>query len=427
MRSSSEPTSSRRRTGVVIGVLVAGALLLAACGDDSGSSAAAASSDGGHLVETARAPEFAADLSPFRLRPGFGPVPFLASDGLIHLDYELYLDNRGSDAVTVTKVSVVDADAPDDVIVELSGEDLDDYVTSALDRTEEGPEVVGGGGAIVYIDTAVAEEADVPETLMHIVESEDTATGEAETTIEGGFTEPLDIDVPVLAPPVSDGVWVAAEGCCFKSHHRRPPLTLNGQDFLAQRYAVDFIKYEDGRLWEGDDPQDLDAWYTYGQDALAVVDGTVSSVLDGDADITPFEPNPVPRNVDNITGNHVIIDMGNGLFVVYAHLQPGSLEVEVGDEVQVGDKLALVGNSGNTDAPHLHIHVMDANHVVQSHGVPFVFDDYEMLGTFGDLERLLPEPFGEVGPEEPDLLDEPETIDDAYPLELDIVEFGAGG
>ena len=67
------------------------------------------------------------------------------------------------------------------------------------------------------------------------------------------------------------------------------------------------------------------------------------------------------------------------------------------------------------------------NFVVQSHGVPFVFDDYEVLGTFGDLERLLPEPVGEVGPEEPDLLDEPETIDDAYPLELDIVEFGAGG
>ena len=89
----------------------------------------------------------------------------------------------------------------------------------------------------------------------------------------------------------------------------------------------------------------------------------------------------------------------------------------------MGDKLALVGNSGNTDAPHLHIHVMDANHVVQSHGVPFTFADYELLGSFPDIDALLPEPFGEVGPVDPTLLDEPVAVTDAYPLELDIVRF----
>jgi hypothetical protein len=261
---------------------------------------------------------------------------------------------------------------------------------------------------------------------MHIVETEDGESGEPYPTIEGAFAAPLDFEAPVLAQPVSDGVWVAAEGCCFKSHHRRGPFTLNGQDFLAQRYAIDFIKLVDGKLWEGDDPKNLDAWYTYGQDALAVVDGTVSSILTDEDDITPFEPNPKPRNVDNLTGNHGIIDRGTGLHVLYAHLQPGSIVVDVGDVVSVGEKLALVGNSGNTDAPHLHIHVVDDNHPVQSHAVPFVFDRYERLGSFESLDTLLPEPFGEVGPEAPDLLAVPEQIAEAYPLELDIVTFSAG-
>ena len=387
--------------------------------------AAAAARAEGAGAAAAIVPAFVHDLSPLRVQPGFGPVPYLASDGRVHLDYELYLTNRRPDAVVVTRVQVVDADDPANVIFELSGDDLDDFVTADLDKTVEGPTVAGAQGAIVYIDTSVADFAEVPAVLMHIVETENES-GEPYPTIEGAFAAPLDLEPPVLGQPVSDGVWVAAEGCCFKSHHRRGPFTLNGQDFIAQRYAIDFIKLVDGKLWAGDDPKDLDAWYTYGEDALAVVDGTVSSVLTDENDITPFEPNPIPRNVDNITGNHVIIDMGNGLYVVYAHLQPGSIVVEVGDEVHVGDKLALVGNSGNTDAPHLHIHVMDANHVVQSHGVPFVFDGYTRLGSFESIDTFLPEPFGEVGPEEPDLLAVPEHIANAYPLELDIVEFDAG-
>ena len=87
------------------------------------------------------------------------------------------------------------------------------------------------------------------------------------------------------------------------------------------------------------------------------------------------------------------------------------------------DKLGLVGNSGNTDAPHLHIHVMDANHVVQSEAIPFVFDQFELVGRYASIVDLLPELDGGVGPGE--MLDHedagPQT--DVYPLELDVVKF----
>lgn len=45
--------------------------------------------------------------------------------------------------------------------------------------------------------------------------------------------------------------------------------------------------------------------------------------------------------------------------VELAHLQKGSVRVETGDPVKMGQSIALVGNSGNTSEPHLHIHAVD--------------------------------------------------------------------
>ena len=55
-----------------------------------------------------------------------------------------------------------------------------------------------------------------------------------------------------------------------------------------------------------------------------------------------------------------MLDIGDDRFVVLAHLQQGSATVRVGDEVQSGDPLAAVGNSGHTNEPHLHMQVQDS-------------------------------------------------------------------
>jgi len=39
-----------------------------------------------------------------------------------------------------------------------------------------------------------------------------------------------------------------------------------------------------------------------------------------------------------------------------AHMQPHSTKLKIGDKVLAGDKIGLVGNTGNTEEPHLHIH-----------------------------------------------------------------------
>ena len=55
----------------------------------------------------------------------------------------------------------------------------------------------------------------------------------------------------------------------------------------------------------------------------------------------------------------LVVDIGGGAFAFYAHLQRGSLKAKLGDKVKKGQVLGLLGNTGNTDAPHLHFHLMD--------------------------------------------------------------------
>jgi murein DD-endopeptidase MepM/ murein hydrolase activator NlpD len=62
---------------------------------------------------------------------------------------------------------------------------------------------------------------------------------------------------------------------------------------------------------------------------------------------------------DHPVGNHVTIDIGNGRFVLLAHLQKGSVLVAKGDVIRTGQPIAKCGNSGNTSGPHLHIQVQD--------------------------------------------------------------------
>ncbi len=58
---------------------------------------------------------------------------------------------------------------------------------------------------------------------------------------------------------------------------------------------------------------------------------------------------------DHLAGNHVMLRCADA-DVLLGHLQQGSVQVLAGRRVAVGDWLGLVGNSGNTGEPHLHVH-----------------------------------------------------------------------
>jgi murein DD-endopeptidase MepM/ murein hydrolase activator NlpD len=206
----------------------------------------------------------------------------------------------------------------------------------------------------------------------------------------GDYPEALSIDCAgvlvtnrpvVISPPLRGGEWLAANGPSNNSGHRRAMIPVGGGVHIAQRFAIDFVQLrEDGRTHTGD-PKDNKNYRCYGTDALAVADGVVVAVKDGIPENVPgANSRAVPITLETVGGNHVILDLGNGHFAFYAHLQPGSLKVKQGDKVRRGQVLGLVGNSGNSTEPHLHFHISNANSPLGSEGLPYSFQSFEVQG-----------------------------------------------
>ena len=124
----------------------------------------------------------------------------------------------------------------------------------------------------------------------------------------------------------------------------------------------------------------------YGSKVLAVADAQVLVSRDGIPDNSPGSI-AVKLSKDTLLGNYVALSLGSGRVAVYAHLKPGSVLVKAGDSVRRGQEIARVGNTGNSDAPHLHFHVavegaVDDIELVQTDPVAYMFDSFQNVGTY---------------------------------------------
>ena len=142
-----------------------------------------------------------------------------------------------------------------------------------------------------------------------------------------------------------------------------PHLRTLSQAFRAYRgqsFAIDLVAVgrwgSRSRGLTSSDPAD---YAVFGTEVRAPCDGTVVRAFDEAPDM------PVPvRSRDPIEGNHVILDCG-GIWVVMAHLQSGTVGVAEGQTVATGSPIGRVGNSGQSDEPHLHIHAQTPGSVAE--------------------------------------------------------------
>jgi len=95
-------------------------------------------------------------------------------------------------------------------------------------------------------------------------------------------------------------------------------------------------------------------------------------------------------NYANIAGNFVSLDLGGGRFAGYAHLQPGSIRVKKGQRVHRGDVMGLLGNSGNSDAPHLHFEISDGASITRSEGLSYKIDSFKITGSVDKELKFTP-------------------------------------
>jgi hypothetical protein len=185
--------------------------------------------------------------------------------------------------------------------------------------------------------------------------------------------------------------------------------------YVRERQALTLPEAIDGSPYEGD-PKDNTSYRAYGHEALAVAAGTVSAIKDGIPENVPGPTSrAVPITLETVGGNHVIVNLGDGVYAFYAHLQPGSIKVKLGDRVQQGQVLGLVGNTGNSTEPHLHFHLSDANSPLGCEGLPYALTAFEIEGRIGGVGG------GALPAWQP--LATPEARKQEMPLENSIVRF----
>ena len=319
------------------------------------------------------------------------PTPVRAG-GKTHLAYELHLTNFRSADLALTRVEVVDGDRTATVFANYQDAEL----TKRLARPGARPDlpdkrVIGGGmRAVLFVWLTLDDAVAVPAKLRHKVSFNlIRSTGSESGTVESEQVNVRNEAPLVIDSPLRGGLWVAGFGASNDAGHRRTILPINGRARIPQRFAIDWMKLGDDGRPARDDTSKLSNWHGYGAEVLAVADSVVVDVKDGipepaSLNVAP----PVPITLETAGGNYVTLNLGNGRFAFYGHLQPGSIRVKVGDRLRSGQVIGLLGHSGNSTAPHLHFHISDANSPLGSEGVPYVFKGFEVLGAVESSEML---------------------------------------
>jgi hypothetical protein len=316
-------------------------------------------------------------ITPVMLAVPDAPVAFVGSDGRTHLVYELWLKNFTSGKVAVEKVEVL---GDGSVIATLDGADIARRLQPAGLR-EPSAVMAASTDALLFIHVTLPEGQAAPKTLTHRVQVRADAAppGMQEMSETGGEVAVDARPVVLIGPPLRGDRYIAADSCCDASRHTRAALPVNGSVWLAQRYAVDWEQLdEQNRIYQGP-AADVNSYTIYGKEVLAVADGKIASVIDGLPNQTPGQY-PTNISIEQADGNSVVQDLGGGRYALYAHFQPHSIRVRTGDAVKRGQVIGLVGNSGNSVAPHLHFHVMNSPSPLASSGLPYEIDSYRVTG-----------------------------------------------
>jgi Peptidase family M23 len=301
----------------------------------------------------------------------------LGTDGVFHLAYELLLTNTTPASIKVGTVEVRDA-RTHQVWLTLTGPTLLASMSPLVAGAASADTVIPSTGVgVVWLDVHVGSRAQVPRVLEHrVVASGGRLSFDAVVALVSTKRRAPDL----LGPPVRGGMWLASEGCCSDdTHHRRGLAPVNGDLAVPQRFAIDWFLLDDQhRAWIGD-PAVLNSYLSYGQPVIAAAAGRVVDTLDGLPDQHPPEPPPIPPIADTL-GNHVTIKVGPGLFLLYGHLQPGSVRVRRGRRVRRGQVLGLIGTSGNSTTPHLHFQVITTPTFFPTDSPPFRFNRFDLVG-----------------------------------------------
>jgi len=212
------------------------------------------------------------------------------------------------------------------------------------------------------------------------------------------------------------GVCLITDGHDLLAHHRRIPLMNSyvqkiGLTANSGRFAYDFTVADlEGNVCRHDGST-VEDYFGWGQPVFCPGDGRVVSAACDKPDNGKIREASIPlapdeyqqlriqafermRKLDmqEILGNHVMIDHGNGEFSSLDHMQQDSVTVDVGDEIARGTVIGRIGNSGDSWFPHIHYGLQNGKDIFTSEGLPSRFREFELLvgSTVKRIENLCP-------------------------------------
>ncbi len=338
----------------------------------------------GFLLVAAPAGAWAVDPTPPQLTADyiFSPSILIQHDSY-NLVYEMRLTNYAPNASTLESIDAI------------AGSNVFSYSGTALRNLLKPvgqPVFVGtntivepGQTLVVYFTLAFSAPAQIPSQIAHVLHVL-SADGSLHTLQVPAIAVNPALP-PIVAPPLRGSNWLAGDashnGAPFDdvdgtidAAHRRTVLSNFGQAFLAQRYAIDYLKYKivngRGETFAGPASQNS-SYFCYGESIYNVAPGRVIEVYDELLDNIPHQKPAYALNFVNAGGNHVIVDIGNGHYAFYAHMKPHSMPpaIKVGAFVSAGQVLGQVGNTGSSTEPHLHFHIVNGPSFLAAQGIPY--------------------------------------------------------
>jgi Peptidase family M23 len=184
-------------------------------------------------------------------------------------------------------------------------------------------------------------------------------------------------DIEPFRLPFNGRWFVAAAGDTPNvNHHVR---------VRAQWYGIDFLKAggEHKRAIIKSDGKKVEDYFSWGEIVLAPVSGIVEVSVDGLPD------NPIGvTDKQNVAGNYVVIRVNSSRYVFVAHLQKSSVCVKHGDAITAGQTIGRCGNSGNTTAPHIHLHTQDTPVLNKGNGQNMFFQNMNVELTGQIFENV---------------------------------------
>ena len=303
-------------------------------------------------------------------------------DGKDHVEYDLLVTNVFDGPVTLTAVDVTDAAGK--VLMHVDG-DILARATQALFGQEPAKAIPASGSVAVEVDL-ILPPGNIPPVVSHRIAYDFPPDDPLATVI--GSREVTGPEVTVdtrqaiaIVSPLSGPGWASLNGCCVPNIHRNVRIAAGTRIATPETFAIDWIQVRGDKFFEGDGKAN-DQYPYFGAEVKSVAEGEVIALRDGMEESTPFlfPPKSVLKPED-YGGNYVLLRIKPHVYAFYAHLQPDSIGVRVGERVNTGAVIGKLGNTGNSTNPHLHFGLLDRPDFLTGNSVPFIIDGYEQTGV----------------------------------------------